>query len=110
MKDVVVLELYGKNGFIERMEIETCEWYDGETEAIDSDEYRAQNGVIEIHGVQYDDNGTIQAEWRNYYDALGRATKFDTYSEGVVTKSETVTYDEEGKLSGGSFLDNHLSK
>jgi hypothetical protein len=101
MKDIVILEIYGKNKSMERVEIGTYEWYDGDVEVIDSNEYHAKKGVVEIHGVQYDASGNIYEEWRNYYDGLGRVTKFEDYSEGTLTKSKTVNYDKDDKIIGG---------
>jgi hypothetical protein len=101
MKSIVILEIYGKNKLIECTEIGTYEWYDGGLEVIDSNEYRAKKGVVEIHGAQYDDSGGIYEEWRNYYDDFGRITKSEEYSEGIVTKSKIIDYDEGGNIIGG---------
>ncbi len=99
MKNVVKLELFDGEKAIKSRVIEINEWYDGDFEEIDSEEYRSQNSVSLIKGTQYGEDGDIGEAWANYYDGLGRLIKAERYdSEYNLVDTEEFMYDQNGKI------------
>lgn len=79
MEDMMSLEIYGKNGLIETMEVDLYTWYEEGVEIIDSAETRIEKGVTKIKGTQYDEFGKVESSWCSYYNNVGEITKTEEY-------------------------------
>lgn len=93
MRNVVKLDLFGENGLIGSREIGIDEWYDGDHEEIDSDEYRVLHKITSIKGTQYGANNEIEEMWTTYYDHSGRLIKSERYdAQSNLIDSEEIEY------------------
>jgi hypothetical protein len=86
MESIIKIEAFNEDGYIETIEMELYEFYDGDLfEEIIKPDNLISKGIISLKGTQYWKNGNPEIVWQTYYDNLGK-----------LIKSESNYYDDKG--------------
>ncbi|HOQ37326.1 MAG TPA: hypothetical protein PK033_07955 [Acetivibrio sp.] len=91
MKNCVVIEIINNENEKIVKQLDLNDWYEQEIVEIDDEKYRREHKIVNIKGIQYDQNGRVEVSWKTYYDSLGRLIKTEEYDEnGNLIKSEEI--------------------
>ena len=78
MKGFVILQVYSDKS-LETKKIPLYDWYEDRVELIDDNEYRKNNAITKIIGIQHDDDEgqIVSQKFINVYDINGKLVSSD---------------------------------
>lgn len=88
LREKAILEAYSARGdLVEELEMSLEEYYEYQTELIDSSDYRISHGIVKIVGTLYDPSGRIEQRFENLYSQSGEYLSGKTeHCDGTVNK------------------------